>query len=185
MARGVDVKVLVPGEHVDIPAIRMASRYHYGELLDGGVQIYEYLPTMMHNKVMVVDGIWSTVGSINFDNRSMRKNAEANVAIYDHGFAAGVEKMIETDLLSSERFTKEKWKKRGLPARFGELFFWLFSENYCPSPPLARDLRLRRTGARLAQRGSTERLIARCAPAPAARASTLASARVTSHAAGE
>jgi cardiolipin synthase len=130
VARGVEVKVLVPGEHIDIPAIRMASRYHYGELLDGGVEISEYLPTMMHNKVMVVDGIWSTIGSINFDNRSMRKNAEANVAVYDRGFARLLEEMIENDLLSSERFTKEKWKKRGLPARFGELFFWLFSENY-------------------------------------------------------
>ena len=89
VARGVDVKVIVPGEHIDIPAIRMASRYHYGELLDGGVQIFEYLPTMMHNKVMVVDGIWSTIGSINFDNRSMRKNAEVNVAVYDRDFAPG------------------------------------------------------------------------------------------------
>jgi cardiolipin synthase A/B len=129
-SRGVDVKVVVPGEHIDIPAIRMASRYYYGELLDGGVEIYEYLPSMLHNKVMVVDGIWSTIGSINFDNRSMRKNAEANVAIYDRRFARATEEMIENDLLSTERFTKEKWKKRGLPARLGELFFWLFSEAY-------------------------------------------------------
>jgi cardiolipin synthase len=128
--RGVDVKVIVPGEHIDIPAIRMASRHHYGELLDGGVEIYEYLPAMMHNKVMVVDGIWSTIGSINLDNRSMRRNAEVNVAIYDRGFARSMEEMIENDRLSSERFTKERWKKRGLPARFGEVFFWLFSENY-------------------------------------------------------
>ena len=111
--RGVDVKVIVPGEHIDIPAIRMASRYHYGELLDGGVEIYEYLPAMMHNKVMVVDGIWSTIGSINLDNRSMRKNAEVNVAIYDRGFARAMEEMIEADRLSCERFTKERWKKRG------------------------------------------------------------------------
>jgi cardiolipin synthase len=128
--RGVDVKVIVPGEHIDIPAIRMASRYHYGDLLDGGVEIYEYLPAMLHTKVMVVDGIWSTIGSINLDNRSMRRNAEVNVAIYDRGFARSIEEMFENDRQSSERFTKEKWKRRGLPARFGELFFWLFSENY-------------------------------------------------------
>jgi phosphatidylserine/phosphatidylglycerophosphate/cardiolipin synthase-like enzyme len=60
----------------------------------------------------------------------MTKNAEANVAIYDREFAAEVEKTIEADLAVSERFTKEKWKKRGLLARFGETFFWLFSENY-------------------------------------------------------
>jgi cardiolipin synthase len=129
-ARGVDVKVLVPGPHIDIPFIRMASRSHYGELLDGGVEIYEYLPTMMHNKVMVVDGIWSTIGSINFSNRSMRKNAEANVAVYNRGFAQTIEAMIADDLLSAERFTKEKWSRRGLPARFGEVFSRLFSENY-------------------------------------------------------
>jgi len=78
----------------------------------------------------VVDGVWSTIGSINFDNRSMRRNAEVNVAVYDRSFARAMEEMIENDRSSSERFTKEKWKKRGLPARFGELFFWLFSENY-------------------------------------------------------
>ncbi len=130
VARGVDVRVLVPGRHIDVPIVRMASRFHYGELLDGGVKIYEYRPTMMHNKVMVVDGIWSTIGSINFVNRSMKKNAEANVAIYDRAFAEVVEKTIEADLAKSEEFTKERWKKRGLLARVGEAFFWLFSENY-------------------------------------------------------
>ncbi len=128
--RGVDVIVLVPGKHTDIPIVRMASRFHYGELLDGGVGVYEYQPTMMHNKVMVVDGIWSTIGSINFVNRSMRKNAEANVAVYDRGFAALVETMIREDLKLCERFTKQKWEKRGFLARLGETFFWLFSENY-------------------------------------------------------
>jgi cardiolipin synthase len=130
VARGVDVRVLVPGRHSDVPIVRMASQFHYGELLDGGVKIYEYRPTMMHNKVMVVDGIWSTIGSINFVNRSMKKNAEANVAIYDRAFAELVEKAIEADLAKSEEFTKERWKKRGLLARLGETFFWILSENY-------------------------------------------------------
>jgi cardiolipin synthase A/B len=129
-ARGVDVRVIVPGKYIDSPNVRLASRFHYGELLDGGVRIYEYLPTMMHNKVMVVDGIWTSIGSINFVNRSMTKNGEANVSVYDRSFAAEVEKMVEDDLARCERFTKEKWKKRGLLARFGETFFWLFSENY-------------------------------------------------------
>lgn len=129
-ARGVDVRVIVPGKYIDSPNVRLASRFHYGELLDGGVRIYEYLPTMMHNKVMVVDGIWTSIGSINFVNRSMTKNGEANVSVYDRGFAEQVEKMVEEDLTDCERFTKEKWNKRGLLARFGEVFFWLFSENY-------------------------------------------------------
>lgn len=129
-ARGVDVRVIVPGKYIDSPNVRLASRFHYGELLDGGVQIYEYLPTMMHNKVMVVDGIWTSIGSINFVNRSMKSNAEVNVSVYDRRFASLTETMIEDDLEKCERFTKEKWKKRGLLARFGETFFWLFSENY-------------------------------------------------------
>jgi cardiolipin synthase len=128
--RGVDVRIIVPGPHIDIPMVRMASRFHYGELLDGGVKMFEYQPTMMHNKVMVVDGIWTTIGSINFVNRSMKKNAEANVAIYDSGFAQIVEKSIQGDLEKSQQFTKRMWKKRGVLARLGEAFFWLFSENY-------------------------------------------------------
>lgn len=128
--RGVDVRIIVPGKHMDSPNVQAASRYHFGELLDAGVAIYEYQPTMMHNKVMVVDGIWSTVGSINFVNRSMKKNAEANLAVYDREFAAEVETMVLADLERCETLTKEQWKRRGLPARIGETFFWLFSENY-------------------------------------------------------
>ena len=128
--RGVDVRVLVPGPHIDTPYVRMASRFHYGELLDGNVKMYEYQPTMMHNKVMVVDGIWTTIGSINFVNRSMKKNAEANVAIYDHGFAQIVEKSILADLEKSREFTKRMWKRRGFLTRVVETFSWLFSENY-------------------------------------------------------
>ncbi len=128
--RGVDVRVIVPGEYIDAPSIRAAARYHYGELLDAGVAIFEYRPTMLHNKVMVVDRVWSTVGSINFVNRSMKKNAEVNIAIYDRGFAGEVEAMVRDDLARCDVLTKAGWKKRGVLARFGEFFFWLFSENY-------------------------------------------------------
>jgi cardiolipin synthase A/B len=128
--RGVDVRVIVPGAHTDSPNVRAAAHYHFGELLDGGVKIYEYRPTMMHNKVMVVDGIWSTIGSINFVNRSMKKNAEVNIAVYDRDFAGEVETMVRADQAKCETLTKASWKKRGLGARIGELFFWLFSENY-------------------------------------------------------
>jgi len=128
--RGVDVRVIVPGAHTDSPNVRAAAHYHFGELLDAGVKIFEYRPTMMHNKVMVVDGIWSTIGSINFVNRSMKKNAEVNIAVYDRGFASEVEAMVLADQSRSENLTKAEWKKRGLGARIGEIFFWLFSENY-------------------------------------------------------
>ena len=128
--RGVDVKIVVPGSRTDSPNVRAASRYHYGELLQAGIAIYEYRPTMMHNKVMVVDSIWSTVGSINFVNRSMKKNAEVNVAVYDRRFAAEVEDMVRADVTRCDVLTLSAWKKRGLLPRIGETFFWLFSENY-------------------------------------------------------
>lgn len=128
--RGVDVKVIVPGKHIDSPYVQGASRFHYGELLDGGVQIYEFQPTMLHNKVMVVDSIWTTIGSINFVNRSMSKNAEVGVIVYDQDFAAEVERMVQRDLGRCEVLSKQAWKKRGLLPRIGEVFFWLFSDNY-------------------------------------------------------
>ncbi len=128
--RGVDVRIIVPGVHMDIPNVRAASHYHYGELLEGGVGIYEYRPTMMHNKVMEVDGIWSTIGSINFVNRSMTKNAEVNIAVYDRGFAARVEAMFLSDLARCDVLSRERWAHRGLLDRIGEFFFFLFSENY-------------------------------------------------------
>ena len=129
-ARGVDVKVIVPGKYIDSPNVRLASRFHYGELLDGGVQIYEYQTTMMHNKVMVVDSIWASIGSINFVNRSMKRNAEVSVTVYDRSFASEVEGMVQRDLARCEVLSKQAWKKRGLLPRLGEIFFWLFSDNY-------------------------------------------------------
>ena len=128
--RGVDVRIVVPGAKTDSPNVRAASRYHYGELLEAHIAIYEYRPAMMHNKVMAVDGVWSTVGSINFVNRSMKKNAEVNIAVYDRRFTAGVESMIQADLERCDVLTLRAWKRRGLLARIGETFFWLFSENY-------------------------------------------------------
>src|SRR5690606_23633813 len=76
-SRGVRVRVLVPGEHIDKDVVRHAGRSVYGELLRGGVRVFEYGPTMLHAKVMTVDGVWSAVGSANFDNRSFQLNDEA------------------------------------------------------------------------------------------------------------
>ncbi len=128
--RVVDVRIVVPGPTMDIPAIRRASAYHYGELLDAGVAIYEYQPTMLHTKTMVVDGIWTTVGSINFDARSMRKNAEANVVVYDAGFAAIVAAVVEKDIARSEALTKHGWARRGVWERVREVVASFFSEMY-------------------------------------------------------
>ena len=83
MRRGVDVRVIVPGEYTDVPIVRHAGRFQYSQLLRRGIRIFEYQPTMMHAKTMVVDGIWTTIGSSNFDDRSFRLNDEVNVNVYD------------------------------------------------------------------------------------------------------
>ncbi len=110
--RGVDVRVIVPGEHNDVPIVRQASRWLYEFLLGRGIRIFEYQPTMMHAKTMVVDGIWSTLGSSNFDDRSFRLNDEVNVNIYDEAIAQQMETMFLDDLKVSEEIRIRKWLKR-------------------------------------------------------------------------
>jgi cardiolipin synthase len=130
VARGVDVQVMVPGRHIDLPMVRFASWHHYGELLAAGVRIFEYRKTMMHNKTMVVDGLYSTIGSINFDTRSMNRNAEESLAFYDRGFAQKMEAMFADDKQNCEEITYRAWKKRGLAQRLAELVFWVFEPYY-------------------------------------------------------
>ena len=102
----------MPGEINDVPIVRQASRMHYDLMLRRGIQIYEYQPTMMHAKTMVVDGIWSTVGSSNFDERSFRLNDEVNVNIYSDEIAQQMETMFFEDLKHSEKITMRKWFRR-------------------------------------------------------------------------
>ncbi|HYK41980.1 MAG TPA: phospholipase D-like domain-containing protein [Thermoanaerobaculia bacterium] len=128
--RGVRVEVIVPGRHIDLPMVRFASWHHYGEMLKGGVKIFEYLPTMLHNKTMVVDGIFSTIGSINFDARSMSRNAEESLAFYDRGFAQKMEAMFAADKTRTSEISYDTWKHRGLPQRLAELVFWIFEPYY-------------------------------------------------------
>ncbi len=118
--RGVDVRVLVPGEFADVPIVRQASRWHYEMLLRRGIRIFEYKPTMMHAKTMVVDGIWSTIGSSNFDDRSFRLNDEVNINIYDEPLAAKMEAMFHEDLAHSDEITLRKWFRRGFTDRVKE-----------------------------------------------------------------
>jgi cardiolipin synthase len=110
--RGVDVRVIVPGEFTDVPLVRQASRLHYDLLLRRGIRIFEYQPTMMHAKTMVVDGIWSTIGSSNFDDRSFRLNDEVNVNVYDEGIAKEMETMFMDDLAHSTEVSLKRWFKR-------------------------------------------------------------------------
>jgi cardiolipin synthase len=128
--RGVDVQIMVPGRNIDLPMVRQASWRSYGELLEAGIRIWEFEPTMLHNKTMVVDGIYSTIGSINFSARSMSKNAEESLAFYDKAFARKMKAMFERDRQRCEEITLAEWKDRGLTKRLSETVFWAFAPYY-------------------------------------------------------
>jgi cardiolipin synthase len=119
--RGVQVIVLVPGK-IDHKITYRASRSSYGRMLLGGIQIYEYMPALMHAKTMVVDGIWATIGSTNFDNRSFALNEELNLTVYDGGVAERLHKIFHDDLKYSKKITYEAWEARGFKEKFFELF---------------------------------------------------------------
>ena len=120
--RGVKVRILVPGPVNDIPATKAGGRSSFGEILRAGGKIYEYQPTMMHAKTMVVDGLLATVGSTNFDNRSFRFNDEIDLAVYDEGVAGRLQQMFENDLTRARPYTYEQWLHRTLWQRATE---WL------------------------------------------------------------
>lgn len=118
--RGVDVKVIVPGRFTDVPIVRQASRFRYETLLRRGIRIFEYQGTMMHAKTMVVDGVWSTIGSSNFDDRSFRLNDEVNVNIYCEELGSRMEDMFEQDLARSVEIRLRQWRNRPLLNRLKE-----------------------------------------------------------------
>ena len=120
-ARGVRVVVLVPGK-IDHQITYRASRSNYGRMLLGGIQIFEYTAALMHAKTMVVDGVWATVGSTNFDNRSFALNEELNLTVYDSGLARRLEEAFEQDLKYSRKITYEEWNSRGIGERVYEIF---------------------------------------------------------------
>jgi cardiolipin synthase len=117
--RGVRVQIVVPGKETDSPAVRRASRWTWGELLRAGVECYEYQPTFFHCKVMIVDDLWVSVGSTNFDARSFSVNDEANLNVYDRNFAAAQARIFEDDLKRSKRISLEEWEKRPGPRSSG------------------------------------------------------------------
>ena len=120
--RGVDVKIMVSGIHNDNAMARCNSVRLYGSLLEAGVEIYEYNLTMLHQKYMVCDGIWSTVGTTNFDNRSFALNDENNVCVYDHSFAVQWEQIFRKDLADCRRVKLDEWRKRGFLTKTRESF---------------------------------------------------------------
>src|SRR4029079_14969822 len=115
--RGVDVKVIVSGEHNDNSLAYYNCSAIQGRLLQAWIEIYSYDKTMLHQKLMIVDGISSTVGTTNFDNRSFALNDENNVAVYDRAFAAGLQQDFVNDLAVCRKLDYEGWRNRGAKAR--------------------------------------------------------------------
>jgi cardiolipin synthase len=106
--RGVKVDVLVPGKKIDQKLVRLASRRQWLELIRAGVRIFEYQPTMVHVKLMIVDDIFVSIGSGNFDNRSIRLNDEANLDVLDRNFAAQQIRLFESDKKQCREVTLDK-----------------------------------------------------------------------------
>jgi len=124
--RGVKIEIIVPGPISDAKIVKSASRALWGKLLDAGVKIYEYQPTMYHCKVLIVDDLWVSVGSTNFDERSFRLNDEANLNIYDATFAAEQAKVFEEDKSKSRLMTRAEFKNRSALGKIMDKFAALF-----------------------------------------------------------
>jgi cardiolipin synthase len=110
--RGVDVQVIVPGPIIDTGITRRASRARWGPLLEAGIEIYEFMPTMYHCKVLVVDEAWVSVGSTNFDERSFKLNGEANLNVLSPEFARRQVEIFFQDRARARRITLEEWRNR-------------------------------------------------------------------------
>lgn len=119
--RGVSVRVLLPGRHIDSESVRVASRRAWGPLLECGVEIHEYEPTMFHCKMLIFDCRMVSVGSTNFDMRSFELNDEASLNVYDAAFASDMSRVFESDIARSTPYDHAMWKQRPLWQRISEI----------------------------------------------------------------
>jgi cardiolipin synthase len=116
--RGVEIEVIVPNHLTDVPIVRKGSRHFWGELLRAGVRIYEYQPTMYHPKLLIVDDLWTSVGSANFDERSLRLNDEASLNVYGRDFTSTQIDLFASDLHQSREISLAEWEARPLSEKF-------------------------------------------------------------------
>ncbi len=121
-ARGVQIRIMTPGRNTDSGAARMASKAEWEPLLAAGVQMYEYDPTMMHNKLLIADGQLVSVGSTNFDQRSFELNDEASLNVYDKTFAERMTAVFQDDLKQSTPYTLQMWRDRSWKEKIAEKF---------------------------------------------------------------
>jgi cardiolipin synthase A/B len=128
--RRVDVRLLLPGPNNDQPLTKSAGRTAYGKMLEGGVKIFEYQPTMIHEKTMVIDGLFSMFGSSNLDARSSEINEELDVVVYDQNFGRAMESVFEKDLAAAREYTLQDFKKRTLWERASEWLMIPFGSQF-------------------------------------------------------
>ncbi|MGH9371934.1 MAG: phospholipase D-like domain-containing protein, partial [Vicinamibacterales bacterium] len=128
--RGVKIRIVLEGDITDAMPVKYASRHSYERLLRQGIELYEYQPTMMHAKVLVVDGIWSMFGSANFDNRSLELNDEMNVAVSSRDLASRFLHDFDDDLKRSRPITLEQWRQRPMVDKTRERFWATFGEVF-------------------------------------------------------
>lgn len=128
--RGVDVRILVPGNHTDAVPVQLAGRSYYQELLEAGVRMFEFQPSMMHAKTIVADDTWSVVGSANMDERSMELNEENIVGVADETLARAIAEGLEADFARSKEVSLEQWRKRPLWQRGLEAVAKVLIEQY-------------------------------------------------------
>ena len=128
--RGVRIRIVTDGEITDAKPVKYSSREGYQQLLDWGVEIYEYQPTMMHVKAMIVDDVWSVFGSANFDNSSFELNDELTVAAADTQLARDLTRDFDEDLSKSKRIDPARWNERSLLEKAREQFWAMFGEVF-------------------------------------------------------
>jgi len=126
--RGVDVKIVLPGM-TDRSMALYAGQYYYSDLLKSGVKLYQRRNVLLHAKTLVIDSVWSTVGSTNMEGWSFSTNDEVNAVILSREFAAEMEKMFAGDLAESEEILWEAWEKRPLFLKVREWFWHLFARR--------------------------------------------------------
>lgn len=127
--RGVEITVVVPGRGTDQRWVRLASRRMFGQLLEAGIRIYEYEPGMTHVKMLIVDGLWSAIGTTNLDNRSFEHNDEVNLTVRDEGIAARLTEDNDRDIARSREITLEQWRSRSIVEKLVGPIVWVLERQ--------------------------------------------------------